>query len=248
MRLPETILAIAAFLAVCSCSEKTAEVVPSMSFEISDISSSGCVIGVTLADGAENYSMVVLPASSYTEAAALDTLLASPSMTAASRVIERLHGTKDFVVAAMPFSGSGVHGEMTAREFTLTDFDLDLKLYTPQDGDESSLNRYNTIRIDAYSNGLPESGSYALALTDAFRLLSAQKGRDAAIREILTENSETLSRQKLEEMADRTPYKSDLFYITGLSAGTSYTLVMSLTDLDGGEHLFSFEGSTKARE
>lgn len=219
---------------------------PSMEMTLSGVSSTGCSVEVKLGDGASAYRMKVVPLDSFDSSAMSAELEEGAGFTVEKRKIERLHGTKNFVVAARPYTADGTLGKMVSEKFTLGDYALDIKLYTPGDSLGVELNRYNTLNVIAISNGLAASGRCALAVSSTWTPLKDAKGLKAAAEEVFANSCIKLTQQQLEEMSDPDIMKRDLMYFNDLSDGTQYTLVVCLVDLDGESHYYEFSGATKA--
>lgn len=243
-----TAICMMAVLSVISCRKiENTTVEPKMEMTLSSVSSTGVSVDVALSEGAVAYRMKVVPSSSFDSKAMETELSAGAGYTSETRRIERLHSCKDFVIAARPFDGEGRIGAMVFEKFTLGDFSLDMTLYSPGDDANAELNRYNTLNVIAISNGIAAKGRFALALTDQWNLLKDSKGLKAAAEEVFINNSIDMTRQQLEEMADPDPLKRDLMYFNDLTAGTRYTLVVCLEDLDGERYYYSFNGETKPK-
>lgn len=232
-----------------ACNGKGEEpVVPKMSMELSDVSSTGCTVQVTMEDGASGYRMKVVPMDAFDGKAVAAELESGVGFTAEKRRIERLHGASSFVVAARPYNSDGRLGELVSENFTLGEFDLSITLYTPGDSLGVELNRYNTLKVIATSNGIAAKGRCAMAVSSIWAPLRAEKGIKAAAEEVFSSNCIILTRQQLEEMSDPNPLKRDLMYFNDLDDGTEYTLVVCLEELDGESHYYAFQGATRRLE
>lgn len=246
-----SIMTAVAAVALTACAGGAEDIIatPSIEVTVDAPSASGCVVDVAMGENTVSYYMKVYAESAFSEAAALEELPHTMPFTQEQRIIERLYGEKNYCIAAIPLSGSGAMGELSVTRFELTAFSLRVNLYTPGEGTGADLNKFNTLRIEAYSNGLAAEGHMAMSLNSSWRALKDLKGLNAAAEEVFsTAGVVRLTQQQLEHMADRTEYKSDLSYFTELEAGTKYSLVVCLTDLDGGIHYYDFEGSTAPPE
>lgn len=234
-----------AALCTLSCKKDGKGPLPQMEMELSAVTSTGVSVAVKLSEGASAYRMKVVPLDAFDSKAVSAELEDGAGYTAEKRRIERLHGCKDFVVAARPYSSDGSLGELVSERFSLGEMALDIQLYTPGDSLGVELNRYNTLKVIATSNGIAAKGRCAMAVSDIWVPLMVEKGLKAAAEAVFASNRIDLTIQQLEEMADQNPLKRDLMYFNDLSDGTEYTLVVCLEDLDGESHYYSFKGATK---
>lgn len=236
---------IAALLTLSCGKNRDARLEPKMRLSLDGITSTGCEVNVELSQGASAYYMKVVPLDEFDSKQMASQLPLGQSYTNEKRKIERLHGGKSFVVAAMPCDPLGHTGEMVSERFSLGEFSLDMTLYTPGDSLGVELNRYNTLKVMATSNGIAGRGRCALAVSEIWMPLFIEKGLQAAAEQVFASNSIEFTKQQLEEMSDPNPLKRDLMYFNDLSDGTEYTLVVCLEDLDGESHYYSFKGATK---
>lgn len=238
------IYAVLPLLLVC-CTKPSAKMDASLQMEILNVSSTGCEISVQMGDKTDHYLMALIPQSEFTPDRAGQLLDKSAQYTNEIRVFERLSGEKNYVIVALPVAKDGSRGELASLPFTLTDMNLEILLYTPGAGDTEQLNKYNTLNMMAFSNGLAAKMRCSLAVNEVWELLKIQKGLKAAAEEVLSNSHIDFTKQMLEELANTDKLKRDILYFNPLEAGTKYTLVVCLEELDGESHYYTFDGKTE---
>lgn len=241
------ILAVLPLLLLVCCTKPSAKMDASVALEILNVSSTGCEISVRMGDMTDHYLMALLPQSEFSRDKAEQLLDKSARYTNEIRVFERLGGEKNYVIAAIPVAKDGSRGEFASLSFTLTDMSLDVLLYTPGAGDTEQLNKYNTLNMMAFSNGIAAKLRCSLAVNEVWETLKIQKGLKTAAEEVLSNSHIDFTRQMLEELANTDKLKRDILYFNPLEAGTKYTLVVCLEELDGESHYYTFDGRTEAR-
>lgn len=230
-------------LLVC-CKKADTTINPTMSMALVKASSTGCTLSVRMGEGTDHYRMALLSESEFSPAAADLALAASAIYRNEKRTFERLWGEKNYVVCAAPVGSNGVRGKTQYLAVTLTAMDLEVLLYTPGSA-TTELNKYNTLNMMAFSNGIAGAVRCALSTNEAWELLKAQKGLKEAADEVLESSHIEFTRQMLEELADTDKLKRDILYFNPLEPGTKYTLVVWLETLDGESRYYTFDGKTE---
>lgn len=241
------ILALLPLALVC-CNKAPQKAAAALELNVESVSSTGCHLSVQMNEVTDHYLMAILPQNEFSWDKAEQLLAGSAKYRNEVRVFERLSGSKDFVVAAVPVDAEGKRGDKVSASFTLGDMDLEVLLYTPGAGDTEQLNKYNTLNMMAFSNGIAAKVRCCLAVNEAWELLKIQKGNlKAAAEEVFKDGYIEFTRQMLEELANPNKLKRDILYFNPLDAGTKYTLVVCLEDLDGESYYYSFDGKTEAK-
>lgn len=241
------IYAVLPLLLLVCCTKPSAKMDASVTMEILNVSSTGCEISVQMGEMTDYCLMALLPQSEYSPERAEAALASSARYVNELRVFERLSGEKNYVIVARPVAKDGSRGELASLSFTLTDMDLEVLLYTPGAGDTEQLNKYNTLNLMAFSNGIAAKLRCSLAVNEVWEVIKLQKGLKAAAEEVLSNSHVDFTKQMLEELANTDRLKRDILYFNPLEAGTKYTLVVCLEELDGESHYYAFDGRTEAR-